>query len=397
MAMFGHIVPCGIADKAVTSLRPRASTCRCARSSTPSPPGPRRGGGAAGSDRADVVWRHTPRRPVAVQPRRAARARRVTGRWAPRPAARLASPRPASPRASRSAAASPSGCGPPLRLTDDVIAITQDDARPRPRHGVRGGRLPQHLRVLVRRHRHVHDQRRALHPGLRVLPGRHPPPAAHRPRRARAGRRGRRADGPALRGGHHGGPRRPARRRRRRVRRHHPRHPGPHPRRAGRGADPRLQGRPRRARRRSSTRGPTCSTTTSRRWPASSGPCARRPATPAVARGAGPGQGRRAHHQVAHHRRAWARRRRGASRRWPTWPASASTSSPSASTCGPRRTTCRWPAGGRPTSSPALKVAGEALGIGHVEASPLTRSSYHARQAADAASAPVPIAITARG
>src|SRR4029079_19266159 len=32
------------------------------------------------------------------------------------------------------------------------------------------------------------------------------------------------------------------------------------------------------------------------------------------------------------------------------------------------------------------KEAGEALGIGHVEASPLTRSSYHARQAAAAVS-----------
>jgi lipoic acid synthetase len=32
-----------------------------------------------------------------------------------------------------------------------------------------------------------------------------------------------------------------------------------------------------------------------------------------------------------------------------------------------------------------LKRVGEALGIGHVESSPLTRSSYHARQAADAA------------
>jgi len=32
------------------------------------------------------------------------------------------------------------------------------------------------------------------------------------------------------------------------------------------------------------------------------------------------------------------------------------------------------------------KAMGEALGIGHVEASPLTRSSYHARQAADAVS-----------
>ena len=32
------------------------------------------------------------------------------------------------------------------------------------------------------------------------------------------------------------------------------------------------------------------------------------------------------------------------------------------------------------------KQVGERLGIGHVEASPLTRSSYHARQAADAVS-----------
>lgn len=36
-----------------------------------------------------------------------------------------------------------------------------------------------------------------------------------------------------------------------------------------------------------------------------------------------------------------------------------------------------------------LKVIGEAMGIGHVEAGPLVRSSYHARQAADAA-APAP-------
>jgi lipoic acid synthetase len=31
----------------------------------------------------------------------------------------------------------------------------------------------------------------------------------------------------------------------------------------------------------------------------------------------------------------------------------------------------------------AYKEAGEAYGIGHVESSPLTRSSYHARQAAE--------------
>jgi lipoic acid synthetase len=33
-----------------------------------------------------------------------------------------------------------------------------------------------------------------------------------------------------------------------------------------------------------------------------------------------------------------------------------------------------------------LKVAGEAMGIGHIQASPLTRSSYHARAAAEAVS-----------
>ena len=39
----------------------------------------------------------------------------------------------------------------------------------------------------------------------------------------------------------------------------------------------------------------------------------------------------------------------------------------------------------------AYREAGEAMGIGHVESSPLTRSSYHARQAAGStAGAPVP-------
>ena len=45
----------------------------------------------------------------------------------------------------------------------------------------------------------------------------------------------------------------------------------------------------------------------------------------------------------------------------------------------------------------AVKAAGEAMGIPHVEASPLTRSSYHARQAA-AGIAPDPLAqvVTSR-
>ncbi|MEQ1787036.1 MAG: lipoyl synthase [Acidimicrobiales bacterium] len=49
-----------------------------------------------------------------------------------------------------------------------------------------------------------------------------------------------------------------------------------------------------------------------------------------------------------------------------------------------------------PDELTALKVAGEAMGIGHIEAGPLVRSSYHARQAAEAAAGPVPVAISPR-
>ncbi len=42
------------------------------------------------------------------------------------------------------------------------------------------------------------------------------------------------------------------------------------------------------------------------------------------------------------------------------------------------------------------KQIGESLGIGHVESSPLTRSSYHAKQSADAASEAVPVPLKMR-
>ena len=52
----------------------------------------------------------------------------------------------------------------------------------------------------------------------------------------------------------------------------------------------------------------------------------------------------------------------------------------------------RWWA---PEEFARLKVAGEALGIPHVEASPLTRSSYHAKQAAASAVRPLATAVGA--
>ena len=61
--------------------------------------------------------------------------------------------------------------------------------RERPRHRVRGGRLPQHRRVLGQEARHLHDHGRHLHARLRVLQrqDRH----ARRARRRRAGACGR--------------------------------------------------------------------------------------------------------------------------------------------------------------------------------------------------------------
>jgi lipoic acid synthetase len=49
-----------------------------------------------------------------------------------------------------------------------------------------------------------------------------------------------------------------------------------------------------------------------------------------------------------------------------------------------------------PEEFDSLRLAGEALGFAHVQASPLTRSSYHARQAADASTGgtPVPVALS---
>ena len=92
-------------------------------------------------------------------------------------------------------------------------------------HGVRGGRLPQHRRVLGRAARHHDDHGRHLHARLRLL--QRQDRAAGR---ARCGRAGQRRAGGGEAGArshrHHlGRSRRPGRRRRRAFRRHHPRHP----------------------------------------------------------------------------------------------------------------------------------------------------------------------------
>ena len=241
--MFGHIVPCGIVDKAVTSLAAEGVDVSMARRGRRRRRrGPPTRGATAPVERQDVAWRH---RPEDLSPFSRGAGPGVTAR-----ARRLAAPaRSAGPgrrhrRACRSRPASRTGCGPRSTMGPRYLRLEADDARARARHRVRGRRLPEPLRVLGRRHGHVHDHRRALHPGVRLLPRRHAKPLARRRRRAGAGGRGGRPHGPRPRRRHDGRPRRPAPTAAPRpfaatIRGHPPAPAG----RGGRGADPRLQGR----------------------------------------------------------------------------------------------------------------------------------------------------------
>ena len=105
-----------------------------------------------------------------------------------------------------------------------------------------------------------------------------------------------------------------------------------------------------------------------------------RPGLPvrAVAGGARPGPGGRAGHQVQPDPRP----RRGASTRsarpWPTCARPAANCSPSPSTCARPRATTRWSGGCRPRSSTRLREEALGLGFAGVMSGPLVRSSYRA-------------------
>ena len=254
--MFSHIVPCGIADRSVTSLRAEgvAATPRdvvdalveAARTS----PRLRRRGGERGRSSA-----RTPR-PARCAP--GAGSGSAAGPAARRLAAAGVDPAAGVEITDRK----PPWLRVAASMGDEYLAPAPDDPVARPRHRLRGGGLPEHLRVLGRRDRDLDDQRRALHAGLRLLPRRHVSPPAPRCLRARQGRRRGREDGPRPR---RRDDRRPGRSRRRR-------------RRGGRPDDPPRSARPRPARPsrsssptaratrppcgRSSRRVPTCSVTT---------------------------------------------------------------------------------------------------------------------------------------
>ena len=150
--MFDHIVPCGIADKAVTSLAAEGIDGDDGRGRRRRQP---RGAASVGGPRVSSAKTS----PGARLRRTSHRSAGASGA-ASRCGSRAVSPRRVSPTACTSRRASPSGCERREARSRSRRAAAHD-ARPRPRHRVRGGGLPEHLRVLVRRHRHVHDQRRA--------------------------------------------------------------------------------------------------------------------------------------------------------------------------------------------------------------------------------------------
>ena len=173
--MFGHIVPCGIAGKAGdVAGRPRASTSRCQQVVD----------AVVGRAAADA-WGGGERR--AAGRRLAAPARRPVGLLAGATArARSCATRRSTCSDRLAQAASSAGCRSPTRKPDWLRA----QGPPRAARSCALKRTVRELglvtvceeagcpnlsRVLGRRHGHVHGAGRALHPGVRLLPGRHPP------------------------------------------------------------------------------------------------------------------------------------------------------------------------------------------------------------------------------
>ena len=171
---FEWIVPCGIDHVRMTSVakRDRAATARCPASASAWRGAlPRRSACGSGSCRrggspSGRSWRRE--HALALEPGRRSGARH--GRGAPVPRAQAGLVQAPGPRRAR------------------LPRAARDDRGPGPPHGLPGGRLPEHRRVLGARHGHLHDPRRHLHAPLRVL--QRQDGQAHPQRPARAAARG---------------------------------------------------------------------------------------------------------------------------------------------------------------------------------------------------------------
>ena len=155
--------------------------------------GPPTAWGGGVTERQDVAWRHRPSDLSAFSRGRGRRGPVV--RDVSQHLQRAAGARPASSVGWQISTRKPDWLRPKVHHGTEVLGAEAGRARPRSRHGVRGGRLSQPVRVLGRRHGHVHGAGRALHAGLRLLPRRHPQARRRRRDGTRAGGRGRRAPG----------------------------------------------------------------------------------------------------------------------------------------------------------------------------------------------------------
>ena len=221
--------------------------------------------GAAGHERADVVWRlRAPTWPPSPGARaRRAGATRPAPRRAParRPSVRLRGrlaeagvtdgPADHHPQAALDAGAAAHRARVPPAEAGHAPASTWSPCARRPAAPTSSECWNDGTATFM-----INGERCTRACGFCLVDTSKPLPA--RPRRAGPGGGGGGRDGPALRGGHRRGPRRPARRRRRGVRRHHRGRPPAGPGLPGRGAHPRLQGRRATRWRASSPPGPTC-------------------------------------------------------------------------------------------------------------------------------------------
>ncbi len=183
LSMFGYIVPCGIADRPVTSLTAEGLSVTMAQAVDAVLGSAREVWGEL-SDVAAVTDGAGTTGSVAVTLRvpggngdGGSALQRRLARSGVDPGSGL----PISTR-------KPEWLRVRATMADGFLESAARHPGPRSRHRVRGGRLPEHLRVLVRWHRHLHDQRVAVHPCVRLLPGGHPSPPPARPLGARSGR-----------------------------------------------------------------------------------------------------------------------------------------------------------------------------------------------------------------
>ncbi len=158
LAMFDHIVPCGITGKSVTSLAAEGVSASMTDvvDAIVSRATALWGGGTV--DRADLAWRVRPDDLSAFT--RGAGAGEATAEERPvRLLGRLASAGVDPAAGLQLAERKPEWLRVKADMGPEYRALKKTMRSLRPRHRVRGGGLPQHLRVLERWHGDLHDQR----------------------------------------------------------------------------------------------------------------------------------------------------------------------------------------------------------------------------------------------